>query len=37
MDPIPNGGVYLQPLNMSEAGSIDTQNKNKELAEKYMK
>lgn len=34
MDPIPNGGVYLQPLNMSEAGSIDTQNKNKELAEK---
>ncbi|MHC6181082.1 phage portal protein [Clostridium sp. JNZ X4-2] len=34
MDPIENGDIYLQPLNMSEAGSADTQNENKELAEK---
>lgn len=34
MDPIPNGDIYLQPLNMSEAGSADTQNENKELSEK---
>ncbi|RMD03233.1 phage portal protein [Clostridium autoethanogenum] len=34
MDPIENGDIYLQPLNMSEAGSIDTQNENKELSEK---
>ncbi|AKA72335.1 phage portal protein [Clostridium scatologenes] len=33
MDPIPNGDIYLQPLNMSEAGAINTENKNKELAE----
>ncbi|MCD2347194.1 phage portal protein [Clostridium guangxiense] len=32
MDPIPNGDIYLQPLNMNEAGTNDT--KNKELAEK---
>jgi HK97 family phage portal protein len=34
MDPIENGDIYLQPLNMSEAGSVDTQNENKELSEK---
>ncbi|WP_147565056.1 phage portal protein [Clostridium tyrobutyricum] len=34
MDPIENGDIYLQPLNMSEAGSVDTENKNKELSEK---
>ncbi|MEY8762485.1 MULTISPECIES: phage portal protein [Clostridium] len=34
MDPIENGDIYLQPLNMSEAGSVDIENKNKELAEK---
>ncbi|NLU06961.1 MAG: phage portal protein [Clostridiales bacterium] len=33
MDPIPNGDIYLQPLNMSEAGTDDTENKNKEVAE----
>ncbi|AND85571.1 phage portal protein [Clostridium tyrobutyricum] len=33
MDPIENGDIYLQPLNMSEADSTDTQNKNKEVAE----
>ncbi|WP_058953049.1 phage portal protein [Clostridium tyrobutyricum] len=33
MDPIENGDIYLQPLNMSEADSIYTQNKNKEVAE----
>lgn len=33
MDPIENGDIYLQPLNMSEAGSVDTQSENKELAE----
>lgn len=32
MDPIPNGDIYLQPLNMNEASTNDT--KNKELAEK---
>ena len=32
MDPIENGDIYLQPLNMSEAGSDDIENKNKELA-----
>ena len=33
MDPIENGDIYLQPLNMSEAGTDDIENKNKELAE----
>lgn len=33
MDPIQNGDIYLQPLNMSEAGTDDIENKNKELAE----
>ncbi|MBV4421038.1 phage portal protein [Clostridium tyrobutyricum] len=33
MDPIENGDIYLQPLNMSEAGSADIQSENKELAE----
>ncbi|WP_147565136.1 phage portal protein [Clostridium tyrobutyricum] len=33
MDPIENGDIYLQPLNMSEAGTDDIKNKNKELAE----
>ncbi|ADK13436.1 phage portal protein [Clostridium ljungdahlii] len=32
MDPIENGDIYLQPLNMSEAGTDDIENKNKELA-----
>ncbi|MCH3964560.1 MAG: phage portal protein [Clostridium sp.] len=34
MDPIENGDIYLQPLNMSEAGTDDIENKDKELAEK---
>ncbi|WP_446898834.1 phage portal protein [Clostridium sp. LBM24168] len=34
MDPIENGDIYLQPLNMSEAGSADTENESKELSEK---
>lgn len=33
MDPIENGDIYLQPLNMSEAGADDIENKNKKLAE----
>lgn len=33
MDPIENGDIYLQPLNMSEAGSVDTQSENKEVAD----
>ena len=32
-EPIENGDIYLQPLNMSEAGSVDTQSENKEVAD----
>lgn len=37
MNPIPNGDIYLQPLNMGEAGKVDTSEKVKALAEQYFK
>jgi HK97 family phage portal protein len=36
MNPIPNGDIYLQPLNMGEAGKIQTADQVKALAEQYF-
>lgn len=37
MNPIPNGDIYLQPINMGEAGQIQQQDQQKAMAEAIYK